>query len=294
MPRNVTRGHPLIDPIAVWDASQPAQPVPVLEAEPAELVPAQLPEALPQPVLFQARPAVHEMGAAAQAACSNGHPLFHGARFCPECGVPAGVQAAPEPQAWTCPQSHQNAATVKFCPEDGSPAPWMTPPVVGAGVAVEMAAQVKPEELLSPAERAERERKHAEAVRLGSQLPEPAYERPQGQTETIHMLEDGLTFAGVVWMRGQEITLVVGSERWEQAQVWWKMPEFEQVERYGHVKFRTGPWPGRRYEDAAGQFEALGSLDGKGRLQGPGVELLTQASQRERQRAGGVPAPVWR
>lgn len=326
MPRNVTREHPLIDPAAAWDVSPPvapeAEPEPAAVIDPlsvpldADAVPEEVPPGpvldygtddgrpatLPVPVISQpVRPVVaREMGAVAQEACSNGHPLFHGAKFCPECGTPAGVCA--EPQPWMCPGGHQNEASAKFCPECGSAYGAPQPPITGAGMAVELAAQVQPPrpvEMLSPAERAERERLHAEAVRAGAQMPPLQFEQPQGQTETIHMLEDGLTAFGVVWMRGQEITLTVGSERWNQARSWWNMPEFEQVERYGQIKFRKGPWPGKRYADAAGGFEVLGDLDREkakqgARVAGPGVDLLVQADQREAQRRGAVPAPMWR
>jgi hypothetical protein len=124
------------------------------------------------------------------------------------------------------------------------------------------------------------------------------YEPPRTQeTELIHFLEDGLSFAGTVWFRGQEIELDKGSQRWHEAQAWINMSDFEQMERWGKVYFRKGPWPGKRYVDAIreGGFQRLGPLrEGGDEVAGPDIKALLQAETRERSRQRGVPRPVMR
>lgn len=156
----------------------------------------------------------------------------------------------------------------------------------------------KPDALLTPAERAERERLHAEAVRLGSQDPPIRYQPPTGQRPTvlIHFREDGLSFAGVVWMRGQEIELEEGSPRWVQAQAWINQDEFAQMAHYGKVMFGKGPWPGRRSYTAALEGLTVSNsgvpgMEGSApRYDGPSLEELKVADQAEARRRRGVPA----
>jgi hypothetical protein len=159
-----------------------------------------------------------------------------------------------------------------------------------------MAARPKPYEELTPAERAERERQHLAAVAAGNRDPGlVAYDQPRSSdTQLIHFLEDGLTFAGQVWFRGQEIELDRGSLRWQQAQPWINLDDFAQVRRFGKVMFRKGPWPGVRYVDALreGGYQQLGPLrEGGEEIHGPSVEQLLQAEARERARGRGVPRP---
>lgn len=207
------------------------------------------------------------------------------ARFCFACGASLIPPAA---QEWVCGQGHLSEATYKFCPLCGDQRPDLRAPVSGAGAVVEALARPKPYEELSPAERAERQRLHIEAVSLGRRDPGVTYEPPRTQeTELIHFLEDGLSFAGTVWFRGQEIELDVGSQRWQEAQAWIHLTDFEQMERWGRVYFRHGPWPGKRYVDA---------LRESGAEPPPGVDVnvLLQAEAKERSRNRGVPRPVAR
>lgn len=155
----------------------------------------------------------------------------------------------------------------------------------------------KAEKDLTPEERNERQRAHAEAVRLGQrEAPPGPPERPQpGQeTQVIHMMEDGMSFAGVVWMRGQEIVLPVGSPRWQQAQDWINMTDFQQMDRWGKVMFRPGPWPGRSVAEAlaAGPEQPMLAPDGKTPLPPPDPAAFQRAAQLEAQRAGAVPSAV--
>lgn len=228
--------------------------------------------------------------------CDRGHTVAGEAKFCPECGLPV-----PPAGEWRCPGGHLSDAAAKFCPECG--AGRLQAPVAGAGVAVELAAQVQPARELTESERAERERLHAEAVRLGKSDPQLTYKAPSGRypVKVIHFMADGLTAFGVVWMRGQELALDENPNdpRWVQAQTWINKDRWQQIEDYGEQKFAEGPWPGKRYVDGAGQFQRLRPIgstkpDDPATVTGPTPEMLAEADRRERMRGRGVPQPSLR
>lgn len=119
-----------------------------------------------------------------------------------------------------------------------------------------------------------------------AEAADPRYENPDGDGERIllHFLEDGFTFGGVVWYRGQEVEFVVGSKAHRQ-----------QIDRFGHSwldtvgdtaaqyrrwnkqYFALGPWPGQAWGDTS-------------RLSNP--EEISQAeasAQAERRRGRAAP-----
>jgi hypothetical protein len=251
-----------VDPAALWEAHLAAQ---------AAQRPAQ---PLPQAALR----------------CPNGHPTATAAKFCSECGA---ALVTPD-QDWTCTGGHHNEASAKFCPQCG--VPRFQPPVVGAGASVEMAARPLPDEQLSPQQRAEREAQHAAAIAAGARDPGLRYQPPtSADTVLIHFIEDGLTYAGKVWMRGEELELDKdpNNPRWREAQVWINMDRWQQIEAYGAVKFAPGPWPGKRYSDGAGQFQRLRGLGANDAdVMGPSPEVLEQADRQAAARRRGVPLPV--
>lgn len=200
--------------------------------------------------------------------CADGHLYPAGSAFCPSCGAKVGV-----------------------------------PSGVRSMLSVEMAAQVgdprrpKPDALLTDEERAERMRLHRYAVREGSKDVAPVFEPtpPDAETFLIHFLEDGFTAFGVVWYRGQELAVPIGSPRWEQGKRWLIWQDAEQMERCGKVYFRRGPWPGKKsYTEALGGFEQLTTADGTGKVTGPSVEDLIRADKIEAGRRRGVPRIVSR
>jgi hypothetical protein len=192
-------------------------------------------------------------------ACGYGHPVAEGAKFCGECGQPlAGLPAAEAPQA--------AAGT----PADPRP---------------------KPEALLTPEERAERQRLHLLAVQAGSRDPGVSYERASATRETVllHLVEDGLTAFGQVWFRGQELEVEVDGPRWEEARKWVLLDDRQQMERWKRIMFRRGPWPGlRSYRPA--QFMPMKALSGDGMLAPLDQSALAQADEAEARRGRGVPA----
>lgn len=205
-----------------------------------------------------------------------------------------------EPQLGRCGHEQPNPAA-KFCFECGAPLNSGAP--VGSPLAVEKAARVdsfrpKPEELLTEEEKAERRRQHQAAVAAGKRdVPLEWETAPEGaETFLIHFLEDGFGAFGNVWYRGQELEVIVGSERWEEGwnrgTKWLRWQDAEQMHICGKVYFRRGPWPGRKsYADGAGAFERLKG-PGDSEVTGPSVEQLLQADKIEARRRRGVPRPA--
>lgn len=70
----------------------------------------------------------------------------------------------------------------------------------------------------------------------------------------IHFIGDKVTALGRQWYRGQQIRFEVGSQAYKDTQdrygySWLSMTDEDQVNRWGDVMFRRGPWPGKDYED---------------------------------------------
>jgi len=192
------------------------------------------------------------------AQCALGHANTPGASFCAVCGLSMSAQA---PLA----------------------APEMSRP--------------KPASMLTPQERAERDRQHAEAMAAARQFEaqQPGYVPPEGETVVIHFIEDGLTFAGQVWYRGQEIEIGPRHPRWEQARGWILLDRYQQIDRWGKQFFDRGPWRGRQsYLDGVNDFERLSAgQDAEGNpvtFAGPGEQALRHADEAERRRGRSVPA----
>lgn len=147
-------------------------------------------------------------------ACPLGHDL-QGARFCPECGLPAGDMAL---------------------------APRVDLEAVREAV--------RPGSSLDPAERARRDREHVEAIAANARAEQEVVDisqqpDPSAQKILIHFVEDGFTWAGKVWNRGDELELGPQHPRWEDALRWIRLTKQEQFQRYGRVFFDFGPFPGR-------------------------------------------------
>lgn len=113
----------------------------------------------------------------------------------------------------------------------------------------------------------------------------------------IHFLEDGLTALGQVWYRGQELEFEPGGAAYEDTRdrngfSWLDLrgDEFAQVERWGKVMFRAGPWPGKSLLDAASvPYAALKPLNGGPAVQAPTEEELAAAAAAEARRGRAAP-----
>jgi hypothetical protein len=161
-------------------------------------------------------------------------------------------------------------------------------------------APPKPERELTAEQRRIRELEDQLAKVLGSKEPDIELEAPKqpGNRENIliHILEDGFTALGHVWFRGQEIEFEPGSPAYNDTvdRTGWSWlalrdDEFGQVERWGKIMFRSGPWPGKSYTDAAGvPYDQVRDKNGN-LLPPPGEDELAAAAAAERKRNRAAP-----
>jgi hypothetical protein len=191
-----------------------------------------------------------------------------------------------------CALGHENHPDSRFCAACGLP----------MGAALPVAGELmrpRPAGELTPAERAERDRQHAEAMAAAAQFEAapPSYVPAEGEAVLIHFVADGLTAFGAVWYRGQELEIGPNHPRWAEALAWITLNRWQQIERWGVQKFDFGPWPGRRsYTEALGSFEQLAGTDPQGNkvaFAGPSEEQLRQADLAEQRRGRAVPAPAF-
>lgn len=202
--------------------------------------------------------------------------------------------AGPVSAAALCPFGHENAPHTTFCGTCGLRMD------AAAGKADLNEARPRPEHELDAAERAERQRQHAEAQAAAARFENAAevIVPASGQTLLIHFVEDGLTAFGRVWLRGQELEIGPDHPRWADAVGWITMSKAGQFERWGKQYFDHGPWPGiRSYTAAAGAFEkvTVNGPDGtRVEYHGPSEEELRRADAMEARRGRGVPAASFR
>lgn len=111
----------------------------------------------------------------------------------------------------------------------------------------------------------------------------------------IHFLQDGFTANGQIWYRGQELEFEIGSQAYKDTfdrvgQSWLdlRLDEFAQVDRYGEIMFRPGPWPGKTLIDAQVRFEPVKNSDGTA-VPAPSAEELAKAHAAEEKRRRAAP-----
>lgn len=181
--------------------------------------------------------------------------------------------------------------------QDPPPYPEPTPrfPVVEPG------ARPVPESQLSPEQRRIRELEDRLAQEMGRKDPDPELEvaPADGSNILIHFLEDGFTALGTVWYRGQELEVAPGSPAYRdtcdrRGRSWLELrnDEFGQVEKYGKVMFRSGPWPGKSLLDAATvPYQSLKPLktDGGAPVRPPTEAELAVAQKAEVRRRRAAP-----
>lgn len=176
-----------------------------------------------------------------------------------------------------------------------------TPLVVEEAPASARATRPRPEAELTPEQRRIRDLENQLALERGKKDLEPQdgdLTAPGADGNIhIHFLEDGITALGKVWYRGQELEFEPGSQAYRDTcdRTGWSWlslrdDDFAQVERWGTVKFRSGPWPGRSYADAAKvPFDMLKQIDGKGSVPRPSEEDLERAAKAEARRRRAAP-----
>ena len=162
-----------------------------------------------------------------------------------------------------------------------------------------VAAAPRPASELSADERRIRDLEDQLARERGRKDPDPELETPTNPDAPgnilIHFVADGLTALGRVWYTGQELEFEPGSgayrdtcDRYGQTWLDLRRDESAQIERYGAVMFREGPWPGKDYT-AAMAFEKLKPLREGDQLTAPTAEQLAAARDAERHRRRAAP-----
>ncbi len=160
-------------------------------------------------------------------------------------------------------------------------------------------ARPVPEQQLTPEQRRIRDLENQLALERGRKDPEPEFDPvPADAQETIriHFVAEGLTALGQVWHRGQELEFVPGSAAYRDTcdrfgRSWLDLRDdpAAQEARWNEVKFRSGPWPGKSYADAAGaRFESLAPLKEGQRLT-PTEDELAKADKAEALRRRAAP-----
>jgi hypothetical protein len=84
-------------------------------------------------------------------------------------------------------------------------------------------------------------------------LPKISKDAKSEDVVTINFLEDGMTAFGVVWYRGQEVSVEKGSPEWESTldedgNSWLEWDEDEQLERWGVRFHKAGKWSGKGFD----------------------------------------------
>lgn len=116
------------------------------------------------------------------------------------------------------------------------------------------------------------------------------------QVIRIHFLEDGFTALSKIFYRGDELEFDRDSQAYKDTldkngKSWldYRLDEFGQVDRWGRIMFRNGPWPGKTY--AAGTWENLRLEKGEGTIPPPTDEQIARAEKlRQRRDAPTLPA----
>lgn len=137
------------------------------------------------------------------------------------------------------------------------------------------------------------------AVERGRKDVEPEYEpeaTADGDVIRIHFLEDGVTALGKLYYRGDELEFVAGSvahrdtfDRLGRSWLDMRGDDFAQIERFGKVMFRNGPWPGKTYADAT--YENLRVVGGDASVSPP-TQAEIEAAEKARKRRAAPRLPT--
>lgn len=219
--------------------------------------------------------------------------------------MPRGVPASGKRQPRAVPADQAPAETpvaagaMDWEARDETPADVETYPEI---ISVELVADEVAEPDLTPEQQEIQFLKEQIAQLTGVQdvLPEVDELSNPGDENNIiiHFLEDGFSALGRVFYRGDELEFEVGSRAYQdtfdkRGKSWLQLrtDEFAQVDRWGKIMFRNGPWPGKTYRD--GTFEALRLEKGEGTVTPPSKAEIDAAERaRKRRAAPRLPAVV--
>jgi hypothetical protein len=141
------------------------------------------------------------------------------------------------------------------------------------------------------------------ALRKGRLDPTPELEGAvprQRDNIVLHFVGDGFTALGSVWYRGQELEFTPGTRAYQDTcdrnGVSWtelRRDEDAQIERFGQVLFRDGPWPGKGVEAIAeARYESLRATDGRTSATRPSDAEVARAVTAEKRRGRAAPRLV--
>jgi len=164
-----------------------------------------------------------------------------------------------------------------------------------------VATRPLPDSELTPDQLRIRDLENQLALERGKRDVEPEYEPIEPNADgniVIHIVGEGFTALGQQWYVGQELEFDPKGRAYKdtfdrRGQTWLRLAtnEMAQVEKYGKVLFRAGPWPGKDYAAAAGselQFP-LKSMSADGKVYPPTQDELHAAARRESARARRAP-----
>lgn len=132
---------------------------------------------------------------------------------------------------------------------------------------------------------AEEERRQRLAEERAAKIPAPVVPK---WSKTIHFVEDGFTAFQKVWYRGEEITIEEGDQYFDRAfdskgNFIFGLDENEQIERYGHVMYRPGPWPGLGYDLRVYEAAEIAADKTPMKPNKAEIEALERANRRRKQ-----------
>lgn len=157
-----------------------------------------------------------------------------------------------------------------------------------------------PAEQRTPEQQRIRELENQLALERGAKDPEIELEVPTNPGAdgniVMHVLRDGFTVLGQVWYRGQELEFEVGSPAYQDTfdrlgNTWLSLLDDEaaQIDRWGEICIRRGPWPGKSYLDLAGvRYEPLRTAEGLP-VKPPTEDELQAAARAEEKRRRAAP-----
>ncbi len=188
------------------------------------------------------------------------------------------------------PADFDPAATI---PDPPAPAPV---PPAPSPVPPPVPQRPVPEELLSADQKRIRDLEDQLARERGRKDPEPQFNpTPAADGDIVlHFLADGLTAFGKVWYRGEVMRLTPADyletcDRHGRSWVDLRGDDFAQVERWGHVKFREGPWPGKPLTEVAKASFDVNVPFQRGERLKPSEEELARIEAAVAKRNGAIP-----
>lgn len=125
----------------------------------------------------------------------------------------------------------------------------------------------KPEAELTPEEKRIRDLEDQLARAAASKLTGDAAatlgEVAEGDTILLHFVKDGFDAWGTMWYTGQEVEIEIDSDEYDatldrNGKSWlteYIDNDYAQIQKYGDLYFRRGPWPGKPWEGQAAAKE---------------------------------------